>query len=160
MTTAIRRTILAAAFGLFGGSAFAQSPAPVPVVAAPILQAQPAPIPMASAQMAPAMAAPMAAPVYGGVGGCSSECAPTAASKRIAGRVLSPFLIGEGCANPVSCGSFASERTFLFGSCKQFFNPGNKCGLGFGHGGCAAYPLGTGGLGNHNTCEDGTAVNR
>ena len=36
--------------------------------------------------------------------------------------------IGEGCANPVGCGSCASEKTFLFGGCNQFFNAGNKCG--------------------------------
>jgi hypothetical protein len=44
-------------------------------------------------------------------------------------RLLYPFTIGEGCRMPVGCGSFAAERTFLWGSCRQFFTPGYKCSL-------------------------------
>ena len=158
MYPVIRRTILAAAFGLMGSAAFAQTPPPLP----PAAQPTPMPMPLAAQPVTPAplmtaAPAPYATPTYGG---CSTECAPTATSKRLAGRIVSPFTIGEGCANPVSCGNFASERTFLFGSCRQFFNPGNKCGHSWGLHGCATSPLGTGGLGNHNSCEYGTHLNR
>ena len=42
-------------------------------------------------------------------------------------KVWNVFRIGEGCAMPSGCSGFAAERTFAFGSCKQFFNPGNDC---------------------------------
>jgi hypothetical protein len=57
-----------------------------------------------------------------------------AAPKGVLGAVAYPFTIGEGCRNPVGCGTFASMRTFQFGSCSQFYTPGNKCGLCAGGG--------------------------
>ena len=164
MYSGIRRTLLAAAFGLVGGSAYAQAPKPMPPSAVPgtyVQQVQGAPAPL----MAPASPF-VALPATPGCGspGCdpawgNAEAAPR---HRIAGRLLNPFLIGEGCKAPVGCGNLCSERTFIFGSCKQFFNAGEKCGRGClgGFGNCAAYPLGTGGLGDHNSCAYGTALNR
>jgi len=83
-------------------------------------------------------AAPTAAvtPVNGGrapvVVQGSGSC-PTCTS---AARVHNPglFAIGTGTVNPVGCGCFESEKTFLFGGCKQFFNPQKTCGEGCGHG--------------------------
>ena len=45
------------------------------------------------------------------------------------------FRIGDGCASTAGCSSCKAERTFFFGGCHQFFNAGNDCGHGFGHGG-------------------------
>jgi hypothetical protein len=133
---------------------------------------------------APAYAAP--APVYGT--GCGTGCATAPAAgccdsggglfgKHRSGRLAnSRWTIGEGCANPVGCGNLASERTFLWGGCNQFFTPGNKCGGLFGHDGglfgngdglfarcrglCARPPLGAGGVGNVSTCCYGSYLNR
>lgn len=70
------------------------------------------------------------------------------------------ILIGAGCANPIGCGSFASERTFHFGSCKQFFSPGNDCSL-CGKRKPFEYPVfGPGGLGDHTPCTYGSYLNR
>ena len=66
----------------------------------------------------------------------------------------SPFGIGQGCANSPNCGSLASERTFLFGSCRQFFNAGNQCG-----GGCGSL-YGPGGFGDKSFCNYGSYLNR
>ncbi|MFO0938040.1 MAG: hypothetical protein U0798_16175 [Gemmataceae bacterium] len=42
-------------------------------------------------------------------------------------KVWNAFRIGEGCASTVGCNSLAAQRTFMFGSCHQFFNPGHDC---------------------------------
>lgn len=34
----------------------------------------------------------------------------------------------QGCANPITCGNFWSDKTFIFGSCRQFFGHGRGCG--------------------------------
>jgi len=34
----------------------------------------------------------------------------------------------QGCANPLGCGNFWSDKTFIFGSCRQFFGHGRGCG--------------------------------
>jgi hypothetical protein len=73
--------------------------------------------------------------------------------------LLNPFLIGEGCASPIGCSNFAAERTFMFGSCNQFFNPGNKCSI-FSFRSCASKACGAGGLGDYNTCNYGSYLNR
>lgn len=112
---------------------------------------------------------PEAVPTQGGIipisgirsSGCSS-CAPGHAGGAVAGtNSTSPWLIGEGCRNPIGCGNFASERTFLFGSCRQFFNPGFDCAGPFSH----CFPkhsliYGTGGIGDHKRCEYGSYLNR
>lgn len=41
--------------------------------------------------------------------------------------LLYPFTIGEGCRMPAGCSSYFAERTFIWGSCRQFYTPGNKC---------------------------------
>ena len=92
-------------------------------------------------------------------GGCSSCGAATAASVGpLAGLhsrfAASPLTIGRGCANSPNCGTFASERTFLFGGCNQFFNAGNKCGGGGCGGGNA------GGFGDTTACKYGSYLNR
>jgi hypothetical protein len=72
------------------------------------------------------------------------------------------LFIGSGTANPVGCGCLASERTFLWGGCKQFFTPGrtcdgspmlfNRCG-GHGHcGGLLGGKLGGGLFGGRERC--------
>jgi hypothetical protein len=86
--------------------------------------------------------------------GCSS-CGSGAASSGLAARFAnSPLTIGQGCASGPYCGSFASERTFLFGSCRQFFNAGDKCG-----GGCGGL-YGPGGFGDTSACKYGSYLNR
>ena len=76
----------------------------------------------------------------------------------------SAIAIGGGTANPVTCGCTASEKTFLFGSCRQFYNPTDTCGSsghggglfgrhgGLGCGGCVTPILGTGAAGTHGIC--------
>ncbi len=167
--------IVAAVLGVLGGAgaALAQAPMPLPTVqvGAPEGAAQAAPAQPAPAAIAPAPipAVPVgggcgcgatAAPYYGGSGGCGcdSGCQSGWLGKHKLGGKLchSPLTIGCGCPNPVGCSSLASERTFLFGGCHQFFSPCGKCGGGllggiFG-GACASSPVGTGGLGTHNNC--------
>lgn len=175
--------ILAAVLGVVGGAgaAFAQAPQPmpatpggVPAVAAPVIIAQPAPAapapytysaPQAVSGGCCGSTAPIAAAPCGG---CDSGCESSKGKKhhRNGGGLFHKASIGEGCANPVGCGSCASEKTFLFGGCDQFFSAGNKCGHGgigggcggsgchgggllgrlCGRGDCAIAPVGTGGL--------------
>jgi hypothetical protein len=168
--------MVAAALGVLGvaGTVSAQgTPQPMPaslgglpLVVAPLVPGQavvPAP--------APATAAPVIAPApQGGCcgstsvpSGCGSDscCGKTSRGGLLGHLSNSKCGIGEGCANPVGCGNCATEKTFLFGGCHQFFNPGNKCGGGLfgGHGcggglggifgGCKVCPFppqGTGGL--------------
>jgi hypothetical protein len=57
---------------------------------------------------------------------------PPAAGCNNCGKEAKPaglIRIGSGCAMPHGCSSLAAERTFLFGSCKQFFNAGTDCGM-------------------------------
>ena len=70
----------------------------------------------------------------GCVGGCASAATPAAAACD-APKAKHPWAIGAGCASPVGCGSCAAEKTFVFGSCRQFFTPGYNCAGGLcGHG--------------------------
>ncbi len=76
--------------------------------------------------------------------------------------------IGDGCASNPGCTNLAAERTFLFGSCRQFFTPGNQCA----HGGCGSslfggrraghepLLLGSANLGTPNPCVYGSYLNR
>ena len=182
MFRTIRRMILAAAVGLFAaGAASAQQPMPAiplayaPQSAAPAAQAQPRPLPGAAPAVAVPgypVAAPIAAPVQPG-GCCGSVAAPTCGGCDSCGRghghgkwsglhgrlCSSPATIGAGCASPVGCSNWAAERTFMFGSCNQFFGAGHKCGHGFGFGGCATGPIGTG-IGSCGPCVYGSYLNR
>jgi hypothetical protein len=111
---------------------------------------------------------PEAQPTAGGVvlvsglagGGCANGgCAAASAGPKTA---LHGLAIGAGCANPIGCGSPASEKTFVFGSCRQFYNPGNDCRGFFSCGGKhCGQPLvyGPGGL-NDPICSYGSYMNR
>jgi len=104
--------------------------------------------------VAPSVAV-VAAPAAGATCGC--DLAGPVASRSVVHRVLSPLFIGQGCATKPGCSNVAAERTFIFGSCNQFFNPGNKCGTGK----CGPGMLfGQGNLGNSNNCVYGTYLNR
>jgi hypothetical protein len=70
--------------------------------------------------------------VVNGCGSCASGSAAHIHNR--------PF--GGGTVNPTGCGCWASERTFLWGGCKQFFNPQFSCGDGH----CGK------GLGNRERC--------
>ena len=75
------------------------------------------------------------------------------------------YAIGEGCKGEAGCSSYAAERTFFWGGCSQYFNPGYKCGscgpLGGGlFGKHDYYPPGPGGLTNPNPCVYGSYLNR
>jgi hypothetical protein len=176
--------ILAAVLGVVGGAgaAAAQAPQPMPVtpgglppVAAPVVVAPAQPV-----LAAPAPHAIAPAPTAGGCCGstpvahnacgnpCDSGCDAKGRKHGRSGGLFHKAAIGEGCANPVGCGSCASEKTFLFGGCNQFFNAGNKCGGGCGGGGlfgrlcgadCAIAPVGTGGL-NQPPCTYFSYLNR
>jgi hypothetical protein len=173
--------ILAAVLGLVGGAGatFAQAPQPMPATpgAAPAVVAPAYPVPAAPHIVAPppiaggccGSVAPIA---YGDCGGCEST---KGRKHRNGGGLFHRASIGEGCANPIGCGSCASEKTFLFGGCNQFFSPGNKCGHGLGggcngggclgglrdrlSGACAIAPVGTGGL-NSPPCTYTSYLNR
>jgi hypothetical protein len=67
------------------------------------------------------------------------------------GSLFGKLFIGKGTANPVACGCLASERTFFFGGCRQFYTPGRTCG------GCAL-DYGPGGvLGGCDSCRHVTS---
>ena len=140
----MQRTMLVFGLVVGGGEAMAQAPAQPRVPVQPVPQA-PARGPVQPAQAV--MAAPVAMPAPVGMPAPVAVVDPAVTQTR--GGFLSRATIGEGCANPITCGNWASERTFLFGSCKQFFNPGNKCGGG--------------GCGSHNNpgpCSYSTYLNR
>jgi hypothetical protein len=125
----------------------------IAVGAASADQAQP--IPAAGPAPAPTFVqAPVAAPTFvqGGCCTAASDCCGKDRKRGLLDRHChgngrcAGLTIGAGCANTVSCGNWATHRTFVFGSCNQFFNPGDKCGHGglFGRAHCATAPLGTG----------------
>lgn len=135
---------------------------------------------------------PGAVNVSGGCGTCGTpgQLAPAIGDFNLGARTpssshplaarfaASPLGIGEGCASGPGCSSFAQTRTFQLGSCRQFFNPGNKCGCfgqgcsGGASGGCGGgssglfgrghVPMvyGPGGLGNPNPCAYGSYNSR
>lgn len=178
MSRMIRRMILAAAVGLFAaGAASAQQPMPAapvayaPQSAAPAAQAQPKPLPGAPAAPAVAVpAAPLAAAAQPGCCGAVAAPAPCGGCDSCghghgkwaglhARAAACPGTIGAGCANPIGCSNWASDRTFVFGSCNQFFGAGGKCGGHWGFGGCATGPLGTG-ISSCGPCVYGSYLNR
>jgi hypothetical protein len=90
--------------------------------------------------------------VQAGCNGCDGSAA--AHGPRVGGHLAnrayynSPLTIGPGCSMPVGCSSWAADRTFLFGSCRQFFGFGGKCDSYLDrirHN--VTTPLGAGGLG-------------
>jgi len=82
------------------------------------------------------------------VSGCSS-CGPTVSNTN-----SHHYGIGAGCAMPIGCSNWAAERTFLFGTCRQFFNAGSDCGShAYRFGGCNG--TGYAGNGGCNSCGGG-----
>ena len=118
------------------------------VTAAPTLPTVAPALPTA----APAEPAPLATPITpASCGACAASAAGAARTGTDAGckthrtKFLHSvkarlFSTDYGYANPVTCGTCKSEKTFFFGSCCQFFTPGrecgscnNGCGLGYGY---------------------------
>lgn len=137
----MRIRLLGAVAALIGCAAVAtaQTAPPMPVPGTPPAPTAPpgmSPVPVLPPSSLPAP--PAAPPVMVSNTNCgtpaASPCHDGKHSK--GGGLLSKFFIGSGTANPVSCGCFASERTFLFGGCKQFFTPGKTCGGGTQEYGC------------------------
>ena len=139
-----------AALALSAGAQAPQAPAapkaPMVVVpAAPMAMPMP---PMTMAQpAAPMMAypAPVANAPCGGTP--TADCAPCGGAgghkPGLFSKLFGNYGIGAGTATPVTCGCHAADKTFVFGSCKQFFNPGNVCGSGCGFNGRNNCPLPT-----------------
>lgn len=168
----MRTRLLGAVAALLGCAAFAAAqtapPLPAPgVQPAPVPAVQPAPgqgvvpgmtpvpvLPPASLPAPPAVPPVMASNPNCGtpaVAACNTCGKP---AKKACGGLLSKFLIGPGTATPVTCGCLAAERTFMFGSCKQFFTPGRTCN------GCNI-EYGPGGMGYYDNCKNvGSFINR
>ena len=116
------RSILALSIGaVISATASAQAPA---------AQAPAAP----AAQAAPATAAPVVAVSTSGCSGCGKAASSCDSCGKGSKHGAGLFRIGEGCASTAGCSSCKQERTFLWGSCHQFFNAGNDCGNGKLHG--------------------------
>jgi hypothetical protein len=112
--------LLAVGLGLIASLsvASAQTPAPAPAPATPVI----------------------AAPAAGGCRSCGSGAASSQSH-----RICSGLFIGKGTEMPIGCSCFNAQRTFAFGSCSQFYNPGNECRhCGFGFGRCHTPVGGTG----------------
>ena len=112
-------------------------PPPAVIHAPPAVMAQPvaphmlvpAPIPVAPVyQPAPAAGC-------GSTGCAASACA--AEKPNLMNRFFGKHAIGVGTATPIGCSCHAADKTFMFGSCNQFFAPGKACDGGrMGYGGC------------------------
>lgn len=72
-----------------------------------------------------------------GTGGCGQAvAAPIAAAPvhaapaapSLVHRLLNPLTIGPGCGGRIGHACWAADRTVIFGSARQFFTPGDKCG--------------------------------
>ena len=137
------RHYFAAVAGLFAavGFASAQAPAPMPI---PVKPAQPMFTPAGNFAN-PADAAAILQ--TSGLGHARNSCASCDTSPKCR------FAIGAGTVMPIGCSCLAAERTFLFGSCSQFFHPTNYCAGGFYGGGCNFG--GSRGAGGCNSCGGG-----
>jgi hypothetical protein len=133
-----------------------QLPATAPIVvqgqpgcgtAAPVAPTHWTPAAPAPAPCAPAPASCAPAPA------ASSSCATTSSK---GSSLLGRLFIGSGTANPVSCGCFASERSFVFGSCRQFYTPGRACDGSAREYGCGSGECG-GGIGAKDNCKHVTS---
>jgi hypothetical protein len=144
----IRQLMLTAVLGVLGGagSSFAQVtvpgpvvvnvPPPVAVTVAPAAEAQQMPVYPPNQPVAAGARVPANLDCFGG------NAPATTATRHNAGflRALTP---GPGTAMPLGCSCFAADKTFLWGSCRQFFNPQRTCG-----GAATGY--------NCSTCGDGS----
>jgi hypothetical protein len=207
----IRQLMLTAVLGVLGGAggAFAQVtvpgpvvvnvPPPVAVTVAPAAEAQQMPVYPPNQPVSASARVPANLDCFGGN-------APATNASRYNHGFLKALTPGPGTEMPLGCSCFAANKTFLWGTCKQFFNPTRTCGgaatgyncstcgdgscgmgvAGYGggrgcaggacgaggcggrggflsrclNGACAAYPLGVGGLGVHDTCCYGSYLNR
>ena len=169
----MRIRLFAAVIALVGCAAVASAQPPVPTLpvptAPPLIVTPPAinPPGMTPIPLAPPVALPNALPpaypsapppiVYANPtcytpAVAAAPCAEPKHAKRVGlfGRLGGRLAIGEGTANPVSCGCLAAERTLMFGGCKQFFTPGKTC-----CGGSLEY--GNGGMGTCDNCKHVTS---
>ncbi len=123
------RLILAVA-GLLAAVGFAQAqefaPKPIAPISIHAAAALPAEITQASARSTQGCSTCGTGPVVAYGDGCAAPGAHHARKRSYASKLF----IGAGTINPVTCGCLASERTFAFGSCKQFYNPQLECGAG------------------------------
>lgn len=156
----MRTRLFGLAAALFAtGTGMAQqpaAPAPAPpVAAAPAAQPPAGMTPLPAIPVAPAPAPAVAHPAPGPIvvqapPGCGTPApAPAADCNTCAPKsrgLLDRLGIGCGTASPVSCGTLASERTFVFGSCRQFYTPCRGCGG-------QAIEYGNGGLYNKDFCK-------
>ncbi len=132
------RMMVMAMAAVLGISSFAS--AQISSAPSPYLQMEMVPEPVARASMA-----------YP-----SDNCGPTV-SASYSGRssVLGSMLIRCGCASQPGCGNFQSTKTFIFGSCRQFFNAGSDCGVRGGCFGSGVGCWGVGGCGGYDPCSKG-----
>jgi len=165
-----KAAVAVAGIAAFVSAAHAQTappvtPAPAPVQVAPMA---PAPLPAAGAVTgSPVLPvtpvpgyAPGAAPAYapavsgGGcaTGGCATGgCGAGYGTAGTKSKWYDKCFIGVGTANPIGCGCHASDKTFFWGSCRQFFTPGKTCcGEPTLYNGCGGYCGGL--LGKHGNC--------
>ena len=151
------RQMFAAVLGVaaLAGASAAQSPPPRPLppivpIAAPV-----------AVTPAPAAAVPHLMPAVG-LDVPAQAPAPAAPAPAAPGTVVPPpaantaYGVGvHGCNN--GCGTFKQDCTFMFGSCKSFFNPcasgAADCG-GFGLGRFHGGHCGGGLFGHHGKCPD------
>lgn len=131
------------------------SPSPLAPAAFPRQTVSPASMTVAAPAGGCSSCGAAAAAPTAGCSSCGSTAGPGLLASVHSRIASSPLTIGRGCANNPGCGSFASERTFLFGGCNQFFNAGNKCGGG----GCGT-GYGPGGMGDGSACKYGSYLNR
>ena len=133
----------------FGFMAAASAQAPIPAV-------PPAPAALASPYTG-LMPAPAAQPMYvvaAPTSGCATPaaapCATSACGPTARNKLVSRAFIGCGTANSASCGTIASDRSFMFGSCNAFFTPCKTCGG-------AGIEYGSGGMGPKDGCKHVTS---
>jgi len=151
----MRIRLLGAVAALIGCAAVAtaQTAPPMPVPGVPPAPTA-APPGMTALPPSSLPAMPAAPPVMVSNTNCGTPAASACHDGKHSkgGGLLGKFGIGVGTANPVSCGCLASERTFLFGGCKQFFTPGRTC-----NGSALDYGAGCGGACNQDNCKHVTS---
>lgn len=126
----MRARLFAAALSLLSVASMAQAQfyapkplQPVPIASVPVA---PAALPAKIDNLVQASHSTAGCNTCGPVVAHGDGCAAPSSAKAHRG-LFSRVMIGAGTINPVSCGCTASERTFVFGSCKQFFNSQCDC---------------------------------
>lgn len=122
MPSSVRRALLAAALGLGVTAGLARAEEKAPTQAAPAVAPQVEAVPH---ELAPE-AAPATAPAPGHHGGARHPVLALLRPRTYIEAVRSHLPLGcYGHHNDYSCSSLHAERTFLFGSCRQFY--GERC---------------------------------